>query len=501
VPVPRTLRALLCAALALAVVAPAASAADRPSDIPHVEYAGIQKYRFKFGPLTIRPGQNDIKINPASQLPTIPGYITRFKPDLIREDGTVPPVDVIHLHHAVWTTNRPQVGGSPIFAAGEEKTIVQAPRGFGYRFEPQDQWMINYMIHNLETSKETVYVTYDIDFVPDGSAGAVGMKEVRTKWLDVAGLRIYPVFNAQRKFGKDGKFTFPDDARGDERAKVGRAISWTVPGPRTIVQTAGHLHPGGLYTDLFVTRNGLTKRLFRSRAKYFEPAGPVSWDVSMTATPPEWRIKLKKGDVLSVKATYDTTDASWYEAMGIMPVEVYNGRDVGGIDPFETAPPKNGVITHGRLPENQNHGGDLTILPDARAMAAKAFTGIVDIRNFFYTRGDLNKKTSIPVIPLGSALTFKNTDAKQWIQHSITACKAPCNKRTGVAYPIPNGRVDFDSGTLGFQAPGEIGTAATGTDTWTTPSNLGSGTYTYFCRIHPFMRGAFKVAPKTKKKT
>ena len=38
--------------------------------------------------------------------------------------------------------------------------------------------------------------------------------------------------------------------------------------------------------------------VFRSRAHYYEPAGAVSWDVSMTATPPNWRVAVKKGDVL-----------------------------------------------------------------------------------------------------------------------------------------------------------------------------------------------------------
>ena len=52
----------------------------------------------------------------------------------------------------------------------------------------------------------------------------------------------------------------------------------------TLVSTAGHLHPGGLYTDLKITRGSRTKELFRSVAKYFEPAGAVSWDVSMTGT-------------------------------------------------------------------------------------------------------------------------------------------------------------------------------------------------------------------------
>jgi plastocyanin len=34
--------------------------------------------------------------------------------------------------------------------------------------------------------------------------------------------------------------------------------------------------------------------------------------------------------------------------------------------------------------------------------------------------------------------------------------------------------------------------------TYKTPKNLQPGTYTYFCRVHPFMRGAFRVVPKKK---
>ena len=47
----------------------------------------------------------------------------------------------------------------------------------------------------------------------------------------------------------------------------------------------------------------------------------------------------------------------------------------------------------------------------------------------------------------------------------------------------------FDSGELGTggarRPPADV--------TWTTPADLPPGTYTYFCRIHPFMRGAFRV--------
>jgi len=30
-----------------------------------------------------------------------------------------------------------------------------------------------------------------------------------------------------------------------------------------------------------------------------------------------------------------------------------------------------------------------------------------------------------------------------------------------------------------------------------TPKSLDPGKYTYFCRVHPFMRGAFEVKPRS----
>ena len=55
--------------------------------------------------------------------------------------------------------------------------------------------------------------------------------------------------------------------------------------------------------------------------------------------------------------------------------------------------------------------------------------------------------------------------------HTITACKDPCNGTTGIAYPIANGPVTFDSGELGYNGNGgSFGSApASGTDSWKTP--------------------------------
>ena len=58
----------------------------------------------------------------------------------------------------------------------------------------------------------------------------------------------------------------------------------------------------------------------------------------------------------------------------------------------------------------------------------------------------------------------------------------------GPVVGLADGRVAFDSGQLGTGGPPTVER-----DTWSTPKNLKPGTYTYFCRIHPFMRGAFRV--------
>jgi plastocyanin len=452
---------------------------------------GAKRITYKFGPVDIKPGQNTISFSPTSQgFPRVPGYITRFKPDLIRvKDGSVPRVDVLHLHHAVWLVN-----GNPQFAAGEEKTIADLPSGYGWRTLPTDHWIVNHMIHNLYPQPDRVYITYTIDFIPDSSPIAKKMKTVRTQWMDVEGLKAYPVFDVLQGTGQKGKFTYPTDKPDAYKGGPIRN-QWTVDRDSTLIQTAGHLHPGGLFTDLWITRNGVKKRLFHSRAHYFEPAGAVSWDVSMEATPKNWRVQVKKGDVLSVTGTYDAKRASWYESMAIMPVALVDGG-TGGKDPFKTNVDVRGKITHGHLPENRNHGGKSWVLPDPTKSLDGPVSdgGTVNIKGFVYAQGDLTGSGTLgdpPVVTQGNSLTFFNQDAPRHIEHTITACRAPCNKSTGIAYPLANGPIEFDSGQLGFGPAGF--TAAAQRDTWDTPKNLPAGTYTYFCRVHPYMRGAFRV--------
>ena len=215
----------------------------------------------------------------------------------------------------------------------------------------------------------------------------------------------------------------------------------------------------------------------------------------MTATPPGWRVALKKGDVVAVHGTYDVSKASWYESMAIMPADGHGRPRRRRWTRSRRTPTSTGVLTHGHLPENDHHGGGALGLPNPAKVldgpvARRQLTieGFVDLAGR-PVRGHGAEQAACD--QAGPERLVPQHDAKDNIYHTITACKQPCNKEAGIAYPLADGPVDFDSGELGNGPPGF--TAAANRTTWSTPITLKAGTYTYFCRIHPFMRGAFRV--------
>ena len=552
-------------AIALAVLAGALTLASPASA------SDVQRIEFRYGPVAITPGQNTIVVTPNTEKPRVDGWITRIEPNLKRRDGTVPAVDVVHLHHGVWLTSARTdttwQGWERFFAAGEEKTVMNLPPGYGLEYKARDAWLMNHMIHNLTTSADEVYITYTIDFVPANTATAKTIRPVRPIWMDVQNGSAYPVYDVYRGTGGDGKFTYPDEARNPYGSGP-RKNEWTVDRDGTLVSAAGHLHPGGLWTELELLRPGggqattssvrapdhgvLHRRLSRShrrghrrlprrrgrarvrahrrlhrrirrahtrghrappttsttsqaldrvliqrsRAIYWDPNGPVSWDMAMTeSTGPSWMVRVRKGDKLRLSATYETERASWYEAMGIEVVYMADG-DTSGKDPFKDPPADvEGEVTHGHLAENENYGGEPTGLPDASKLPDGPNWREVGIAAFQYLPGDLNASAegmrNPPVVRPGQRLRFENLDSHQQVYHSITSCKPPCTGRTGISYPLADGPIEFDSGQLGYGPTGF--TAAANRTSWETPPDLQEGTYTYFCRVHPFMRGAFRV--------
>jgi plastocyanin len=337
-----------------------------------------ERMHFSFGPITVKPGQNDVLLGPVTiEKPWYDGYITRFQPDLVDESGKAPPIDVAHLHHATWLNGDPQYGNGPFFAAGEEKTISAWPRGYGMGIGARDTWLLLYMVHSEVARPMEVWITYDIDFVAKEDAEKAGIVNTKPIWLDVQQKRIAkgapstggnPVYNSQKGFGHFNKrlgikeCSWPDencarhDVYGGVTPQQGKAIKlagadWKVTPDMdgTLVLMGGHLHPGGVRDEVSLVRNGKEKLIHISDAVYWDRRKPKvaetntknwnSWDFSMTGTGAffGWKVNLEKGDILRLNSTYETEHSSWYENMGIVMAWVApkdpHGAD--GVDVFK----------------------------------------------------------------------------------------------------------------------------------------------------------------------
>ncbi len=111
------------------------------------------------------------------------------------------------------------------------------------------------MIHNLTPKRMRLYITYTVDFIPDTAKAAKSIKPVRPIWMDVQNGSLYPVFDILKNTGNKGKFTYPNQQKGAYPRGV-QKNKWTVDRDGVLVATAGHVHTGGLWTDMWLTRPG-----------------------------------------------------------------------------------------------------------------------------------------------------------------------------------------------------------------------------------------------------
>lgn len=450
---------------------------------PDPRVTGPQTLHCRYGPLTVTPGTNMILFGPTSiESPRADGYITSISPNLVdATTGKVPPIHVVHLHHGVWL-NAAQGSTTPFFATGEEKTRSILPAGYGYRTRPTDAWVVNYMLHNLTPNPYTVTIRYDLTWVP---LNTPDIKEVVPVWLDAVAQKegsakaIYPVYDP----GKDGSgYTATFQANQDAE----------------IVWVGGHVHPGGLRDELrSVTCD---KPLFTSEAIMNSPASFGSWDFGMTVTPPDWRFTVKRGDQLAVTGLYDK-EHPWYEAMAIMFAwaDPLTPAEMAGRAPCASPSSTTGATTAPPAAPEDNPppffggGNERALTPSPTPPPT---TTEVSIAAFNYYPGGGGQPAGVKA---GQTVRFTNLDASASILHTVTSCANPCNGTYGQSYPLATWKSDNDlgdSGQLGYGPP--FATAATQRATWsfTVPRSAPVGqVFTYFCRIHPAMRGSLVVVP------
>ena len=292
------------------------------------------------------------------------------------------------------------------------------------------------------------------------------------------------------------------------------------------------------------------------RAKDRIGAPPTSWDFSMGGTGGDhWKVKIKEGDKLRINAVTDSETASWYEGMGIVMAWVAPDDPYGpeGIDVFDDNvtldrgyakgmlipkgpyDPKNGFRpqsctpdftgtqkrlclrgqpSHGPMEESGNHSGgcqgrECAPLPEKLGQV----TDKIVSAGFTYGAADFGVIGSqgIPQLRKGVPARFYNLDAEARIWHTFTRCKEPCTGAKDMDYPMadggngkPNDVMDFDSSEVGWGTIFEPASAQIPPNNKSADKNLRdavyweftptrTGVYTFFCRIHKGMRGAFAV--------
>ena len=547
---------------------------------PSGKYYGSEcrRLRVVFGPIMNKPGQDDVLIQPVTfEKPLYDGYITRFKPNAVDYNGVTPPVEIMHLHHGTWLNVYPSYGNGPWIASGEEKSIVPWPYGYGMRIGAADTWLFLHMVHNATPQTFPVFVTYDIDYIAKEDAERLQppdykkplITNAKPLWLDAGGANFHaqtetyflnPIFNIQRGFGNTTtrECRFPDqncagfNSSGNKSAQQGTDVSSEVAGydytvtkdgtlngadKGTIIIMGGHVHNGGVRTEVELVRNGVSKMINISEAYYWQNKpntdrignAPISWDYSMTGSSLDhgWAVDVVPGDILRLNGVYDTKYGSWYEQMSIVMAWLVPGGIPQGIDVFApgvtldagipsvAVVPKGadgvplaktcvasstnlclrGQVTHGHIPSSGNHGinpqaFDWTKVPDGQHLNDVLIGGFT----YGLTDQGVAGTAGVPFVKLGETISFHNLDTAAYMWHTITRCAAPCNGGTTVDYPIADAGsmapgfdpMDFDSTQLG------IGTGPTQRTSWTFKPTE-TGTFTFFCRVHPPMRGVFRV--------
>ena len=359
------------------------------------------------------------------------------------------------------------------------------------------------MLHNLTPASARVYLTWDIDFVPESSARR---REHRGRRAAVARRRRGRLSRCSTRSAAGARTAAtrsPTTRAAPSGARSDRSSGSRCP------RTSRSSRPAGTCIRAACTSTSRPRAatgrttIFRSEAKYYEPAGAVSWDASMTFTKPGWRVAIRKGD--DAERLGDVRHLAGVVVRGHgdhRPALVHDDADRRRARPVR-AGRRLARRGHARPParERQPRRDRPRALADARRLPAGAADRLgrhqgvrlrarrpLEQRRQAAPADDPPRRHADVPQP---RLAARAATRRRAIYHTITACKAPCNKATGIAYPLADSARPFDSGELGFGPP--QATAAANRATWKTPKSLPPGTYSYFCRVHPFMRGAFRV--------
>ena len=192
----------------------------------------------------------EVQQSQAVQVPKINGFGQRMSVDIVNPDGTPVPINRVMLHHIVFAkigTKHPGCesitgfdektkipsGGEPMYAAGEERQVLELPPGYGYPMTENDPLYMVWMLMNHRGKTDNVMIRYTITWEDDPAAQ---IKPVRPLWMDVVNCKADPVYDVPGG-GKAGSVHE-------------RKYELTAPESGRIVAGGGHVHGGGIETEI-----------------------------------------------------------------------------------------------------------------------------------------------------------------------------------------------------------------------------------------------------------
>ncbi len=306
------------------------------------------------------------------------------------------------------------------------------------------------------------------------------------------------------------------------------------------IGTAGHLHPNGI--DVIVANLGPESSpcgdadgdgypgITLARSHKFEQvpgAFPHSEEYQMGATQANWRAPIRAGDRIAQFGVYENHDYASYEAMSFAGIytdrlQAPAPRGESGCTLENTAAYLIGEplapyddVTDTTLNDDwvgrESHGHcglleddlwtpeDETVPCDVGRpvpVGRPAPGNTVHIANFLNVPGDMSLSGDLGApaqVVKGESLRFVNEDVAIGVRHTVTSCELPCDGRYVANYPLPDGHFDSDKmGNLDYIDGGVVGPSAS--PVWDLDTTeMEAGLYSYYCRIHPWMRGWVEV--------
>ena len=166
---------------------------------------------------------------------------------------------------------------------------------------------------------------------------------------------------------------------------------------------------------------------------------------------------------------------------GVAPDAAVKARSGVDIPPAEIHPRPPG---RERQPRRRAH-------PASRTLDAAERAGEHDHIRTSRTRRP-RARPSVPTVKAGTRSPSRPGRGAERLRrlHTITTLRAP------VQPPAPASPIRSPTGRCSTPASSARRTADRGHHPLATPTDLTPGTYTFFCRVHPFMRGAFRVEPR-----